>query len=34
MHSKTDNIETMINDEVDEVIEKLFESLKIDIKLI
>ena len=34
MHSETDNIETMINDEVDEVIEKLFESLKIDIKLI
>ena len=34
MHSKTDNIETMINDEVHEVIEKLFESLKIDIKLI
>ena len=34
MHSKNDNIETMINDEVDEVIEKLFETLKIDIKLI
>ena len=34
MHSKNDNIETMINDEVDEVIEKVFETLKIDIKLI
>ena len=31
MHSKNDNIETMINDEVDEVIEKVFETLKIDI---
>ena len=28
MHSKSVNIETMINDEADEVIEKLFESLK------
>ena len=28
MHSKSDNIEIMINDEADEVIEKLFESLK------
>ena len=27
MHSKSDNIETMINDEVDEVIEELFKSL-------
>ena len=34
MHSKNDNIETMINDEADEVIEKVFETLKIDIKLI
>ena len=31
MHSKNDNIETMINDEVDEVIEKVIETLKIDI---
>ena len=28
MHSKSDNIEIMMNDEVDEVIEELFESLK------
>ena len=28
MHSKSDNIETMINDEADEVIKELFESLK------
>ena len=28
MHSETDNIDTMINNEVGEVIEKLFESLK------
>ena len=28
MHSKNDNIVTMINDEADEVIEKLFQSLK------
>ena len=27
MHSKRDKIETIINDKVDEVIEKLFESL-------
>ena len=27
MHSKSDNIEIVINDKVDEVIEKLFESL-------
>ena len=27
MHSKSDNIEIMINDEADEVIEKLFRSL-------
>ena len=34
MHSKSDNIEIMINDEVDEVIKKLFDSLKIEIKII
>ena len=28
MHSKCDNIEIMINDEADEVIKKLFDSLK------
>ena len=28
MHSKSDNIEFMINDEVDEVIKELFDSLK------
>ena len=28
MHSKSDNIEIMINDEVDEVIEELLKSLK------
>ena len=28
MHSKSDNIEIMMIDEVDEVIEELFESLK------
>ena len=28
MHSKSDNIEIMISDEVDEVIKKLFDSLK------
>ena len=28
MHSKSDNIEIEINDEADEVIEKLFDSLK------
>ena len=28
MYSKNDNIEIMINDEANEVIEKLFESLK------
>ena len=27
MHSKTDNIDIVINDKADEVIEKLFESL-------
>ena len=28
MHSKTDNIEIMINDQADEVIGKIFESVK------
>ena len=28
MHSKIDNIETMINDEADEFIKKLFDSLE------
>ena len=28
MHSKTDNIEIIINDEADEVIKELFDSLK------
>ena len=28
MHSKGDNIEIMINDEVDEIIKELFDSLK------
>ena len=28
MHSKSDNIEIMINDEADEVIKELFSSLK------
>ena len=28
MHSKSDSIETMINDEADEVIKELFDSLK------
>ena len=32
MHPKSDNIEIMINDEVDEVIKDLSDSLKIDIK--
>ena len=34
MHSKCDNIETMINDEADGVIKELFDSLKINIKII
>ena len=34
MHSKSDNIQIMINDEVDEVIKKLFDSPKINIKII
>ena len=29
MHSKSDKLETMMNDEADEAIEELFESLKI-----
>ena len=32
MHPKSDNIEIMINDEVDEVMKELSDSLKIDIK--
>ena len=28
MHANSDNIETMINDEADEVIKELFDSLK------
>ena len=32
MHSKSDNIEVMINDETDEVIKEFFDSLK-DIKI-
>ena len=34
MHSKSDNIEIMINDEADEVIKELLNSLKTDIKII
>ena len=34
MHSKSGNIEVMINDEAVEVIKELFDSLKIDIKII
>ena len=34
MHSKSDNIEIMISDEADKVIKELFDSLKIDTKLI
>ena len=34
MHSKSGNIEIMINDEAVEVIKELFDSLKIDIKII
>ena len=33
MHSKSDNIEIMMNDEVDEVIEEIFESHKKNIKI-
>ena len=31
MHSKSENIEIMINDELDEIIEEIFESLKKEI---
>ena len=34
MHSKSDNIEVMMNDEADEVTEELFDSLEKDIKII
>ena len=34
MDSKSNNIEIIINDEADEVIKELFDSLKIDIKVI
>ena len=34
MHSKSDNIEIMINDETDKVIKELFVSFKKDIKII
>ena len=34
MHSKSNNIEIMNNDEADEVIKGFFHSLKIDIKII
>ena len=34
MHSKSDNVEVMISDETDEIIEKLFNLLKTDIKII
>ena len=33
IHSKSDNMEIMMNDKADEVIEELFESLKKDIKI-
>ena len=33
MHSKSDNVEIMINGEADEIIEKLFNLLKADIKI-
>ena len=33
MNSKSDNIETMIKNEADDVIKKLFQSLKKDIKI-
>ena len=32
IHSKSDNMEIMMNDKADEVIEELFESFKKDIK--
>ena len=34
MHSKSHNTVIMINDEADEVIKQIFDSLKIDIKVI
>ena len=34
MHSKSDNIETMINDESDEVMKDFLVHLKTDIKII
>ena len=34
MHSKSDNIEIMINDKTHEVIEELFDSLKIRYQII
>ena len=34
MHSKSDNIEIMINDEEDEIIKEHFDLLKIDVKKI
>ena len=34
MHWKSDNVEIMISDEADEVIKELFDSLKIDSKII
>ena len=34
MHPKSDNIEIVINEEADEIIEELFDSLKTDIKII
>ena len=34
MHSKSDNIEIMINEEADEIIAELFDSFKTDIKII
>ena len=33
MHSKSDNVETMINDKENEVIEKFFNHFFLDIKL-
>ena len=33
-HSKRDNVEIMINDEVDEVIKERFDSLKNDTKIV
>ena len=34
MHSKSDNIEIMMNDEADQVMKEMSDSLKIDIKFI